>query len=168
MSLGREVRMGKTKDSKKFNLILVLCLLIPLAVGGASAFVSLDGIKAFGDLKKPPLTPPGWMFIVVWTALYLLMGAACYMIVKDKLHKRAAVLSIYVLQLVFNGIWCPMFFGQGWYWISAIWLIVLVGLVAILVMMVWRIRKGAALLLLPYLVWSVFALYLNIGAATLN
>ena len=168
MSLGSEVRMGKTKDSKSFNLILVLCLLIPLAVGGASAFVSLDGIKAFGDLKKPPLTPPGWMFIVMWTALYLLMGAACYTIVKDKVHKRAAVLSIYVLQLIFNGIWCPLFFGQGWYWISAIWLIVLVGLIAILVMMVWRIRKGTALILLPYLAWSVFALYLNIGAATLN
>ncbi|MBR6364695.1 MAG: tryptophan-rich sensory protein [Lachnospiraceae bacterium] len=160
--------MGKTKDSKKFDLILVLCLLIPLAIGGASAFVSLDGFKTFGDLKKPPFTPEGWMFIVVWSVLYLLMGAVCYMIVKDKVHKRAGVLTIYVLQLIFNGIWCPLFFGQGWYWISAVWLIVLVGLIAILVMMVWRIRKGAALLLLPYLIWSVFSLYLNIGMATLN
>jgi len=160
--------MGKSEKSKKFNFTLIICILIPLLIGGISAFISRNGFKEFADMKKAPLTPPGWVFIVAWTLLYLMMGAASYLIWKEKDKKRAGALGIYVLQLIFNGLWCPMFFGQGWYWIAAIWLIVLVGLVAILVMFAWKIKRRAAMLLLPYMIWNLFALYLNIGTAVMN
>jgi tryptophan-rich sensory protein len=92
--------------------------------------------------------------------MYPLMGYVCYRIVNQKDRKRTAALSIYVLQLVFNVLWMPMMF-EGWFMISAIWLFVLVCLIAILIMFTWKIRKGAALLLLPYLVLCLIALFFN-------
>ena len=157
--------MGKSKDSKKFNLILVLCILIPILAGVSSILVSMAGsgkrnpLKAFTELFSDSFSSANLIFWI-WLLMYPLMGLVCYQIVKKKERKRSAALSVYVLQLVFNVLWIPMLF-EGWYVIAMIWLFVLVGLVAILTAFTWKIKKGAALLLFPYLVLCLVALFIN-------
>lgn len=157
--------MGKSNDSKRFNLLLCLCILIPILAGVSSLLVYMfgSGIKnpyeSFKNLFSVSYNSPTPIFWA-WFIMYPLMGYVCYRIVNQKDRKRTAALSIYVLQLVFNVLWMPMVF-EGWFMISAIWLFVLVCLIAILIMFTWKIRKGAALLLLPYLVLCLIALFFN-------
>ncbi len=157
--------MGKSNDSKRFNLILFLCILIPILAGVSSMLVYMfgsgtkDPLKAFKDLFSVSVNSPTPIFWA-WFIMYPLMGFVCYQIVNQKDRKRTAALFVYVLQLVFNVLWMPMMF-EGWFMIGAIWLFVLVCLIAILIMFTWKIRKGAALLLLPYLVLCLVALFFN-------
>lgn len=157
--------MGKSNDSKRFNVILFLCILIPILAGVSSMLVYMFGsgiknpLKAFKDLFSVSVNTPTPIFWA-WFIMYPLMGFVCYQIVNQKDRKRTAALFVYVLQLVFNVLWMPMMF-EGWFMIGAIWLFVLVCLIAILIMFTWKIRKGAALLLLPYLVLCLVALFFN-------
>lgn len=149
---------------------LLACLAVPLAVGGASAFLTRDGMAAFSSLKQPPLSPPQWLFPVAWTALYLLMGAASYL-VKTSGGPAAAVrraLGAYGVQLAVNFFWPFLFFGLGWYLAALIWLVLLWALIAVTMARFSRVSRTAAWLLLPYLLWTAFAVYLNLGVYLLN
>ena len=149
---------------------LLLCLAIPPAVGALSALLSLRGMKAYAALHHPPLSPPGWVFPVVWAVLYLLMGVSCYLVVTAQTapRYRQGALYIYALQLAVNFFWSPIFFGTGAYRFALIWLLLLWGLVALTLRRLARVRPAAGWLLLPYLVWLTFAAYLNFGIALLN
>ena len=99
---GREV-----VDLKAQTKRLLICLAVPLAVGGIAALLTGGGMDAFEALQKPPLSPPGWLFPVVWTALYLLMGIASYLALnsgKPEVEIHRAMI-IYAVQLAFNFIW---------------------------------------------------------------
>lgn len=91
--------------SNKFHNIhwknLITAVAIPLAVGGLSAWITKDGMKAFETVNQPPLTPPMWLFPVVWSILFVLMGIASYLVVMQKGEDTKA-LTLYAVQLIFN------------------------------------------------------------------
>ena len=148
---------------------LIAALAIPLAAGGIGAWLA-GGMDVFETLDKPPLSPPGWLFPVVWTLLYLMMGLASRRVYLScfTASERRAALKLYAAQLVVNMFWPVMFFRWGLYWAAAVWLGVLIVLVALTLSRFRRMDDLAGLLLWPYLIWCCFALYLNLGVAILN
>ncbi len=148
----------------------IICLAIPLASGGVSAWLSMDGMQAFSSLNQPPLTPPPWVFGVVWTILYLLMGLASYFIVTAGGHRTQtnSALAVYGLQLAVNFFWSIIFFNWGAYLFAFVWLILLWVLILITLRRFAVIRPLAGWLLVPYLVWVTLAGYLNLGVYLLN
>ncbi len=153
---------------------LGLSIIIPLAVGGLSALIAGDAMGAFGKMNQPPLAPPAWLFPVVWTILYILMGIACFLVwvapVSKKLTagEKTLFFGIYGGQLIFNFFWSIFFFNFGWYWFAFVWLIALWAMILVLVIWGAKNHKGAMWLLLPYLLWVTFAGYLNLMIAILN
>lgn len=157
--------------SDKFHNIhwknLITAVAIPLAAGGLSAWITKDGMKAFETVNQPPLTPPMWLFPVVWSILFVLMGIASYLVVMQKGEDTKA-LTLYAVQLIFNFFWSIWFFNLGWYLFAFLWLVALWILIIATTVAFYRISKPAAWLMLPYLVWVVFAGYLNLGVWWLN
>lgn len=149
---------------------LIICLAIPLVVGGAAGLLTMNSMEAFEALNQPPLSPPGWLFPVVWTVLYVLMGIASYLVsVSDAPHKeKARALWTYGIQLAFNFLWPIAFFNLKWYLFAFLWLVILWILILITALRFGRIRKPAGYLLVPYLLWVAFAGYLNLGIYLLN
>lgn len=150
--------------------LLFACLAIPLAVGGLAALLTGGGIDTFATLNQPPLSPPGWLFPVVWTILYILMGFASYLVLSSdapQAHIRRG-LVLYGIQLAFN-FWWPIFFFSlsahlfAFIWLLALWLLILANMFSFL-----HSSKCAAHLLIPYLFWVTFAGYLNLGIFILN
>lgn len=143
---------------------------VPLAVGGVSSLLTMGAMKTFGALKQPILSPPGWLFPVVWTSLYTLMGISTYILDKtdstDSASSRAK--SAYFYQLVFNFLWSIFFFNMGWYLFSFIWLIGLWLLIVWMIKEFLGIAKISGWLNVPYLLWVTFAAYLNFGVWWLN
>ena len=149
---------------------LLVCLAVPLAVGGLSALLTRNSMETFQHLDKPPLAPPGWLFPVVWTILFLLMGIASYLVLVSEEEKPVihAALRIYGMQLSVNFFWPIFFFQFDAYLFSFFWLV-------LLWLLIWatrrafdRISKPAGYLLIPYLLWVAFAGYLNLGIYLLN
>jgi len=149
---------------------LIICLAIPLVVGGAAGLLTMNSMEAFEALNQPPLSPPGWLFPVVWTVLYVLMGIASYLVsVSDAPHEeKARALWTYGIQLAFNFLWPIAFFNLKWYLFAFLWLVILWILILITALRFGRIRKPAGYLLVPYLLWVAFAGYLNLGIYLLN
>lgn len=149
---------------------LLISIAIPLLVGGISGFITKDSMSTFASLNQPPLSPPGWIFPVVWTILYLLMGIACYLILTSGAPQENIVnaMNLYGWQLFFNFFWSFWFFNLHLYFFSFIWLIVLWILIFATIVSFARISKLAAYLMIPYLLWVTFAGYLNLGIALLN
>lgn len=148
---------------------LLLCLGIPLAFGGLSALIS-GSMSGYMQLRRPPLSPPGWVFPVVWTALYLLMGWASYLVLASDASKGAKrqALVTYGLQLLVNFLWSPVFFRLELRLLAFLILLSLWLLVCLTVHRFSAIDEKAGDLLLPYLLWITFAGYLNLGAFILN
>ena len=148
---------------------LLICLAIPLAVGGLAALLS-GGMDSYKSMNQPPLSPPGWIFPIVWTVLYLLMGYASYRILALGINaadiKKA--LTFYGIQLAINFLWPIVFFGFGWYWAAFILLILLWMFIYLTMRLFGSIDDTAENLLIPYLLWVTFAGYLNLGVALLN
>lgn len=149
---------------------LLLCLAIPLAVGALSALLTRNGMEKFKSLHKPPLTPPGWLFPVVWTVLFLLMGIASYLILRSGGERRAVrgALAVYGVQLGCNFFWTILFFDLGAYLPAFVWLVVLWLLILASAVQFYRLSRTAGWLMLPYVAWVAFAGYLNMGVYLLN
>ena len=155
---------------KKSLKHLILCLAIPLAVGGVSAFLTRDGMEQFQELNKPPLTPPGWVFPIAWTILYLMMGLASYLVWKSggPRHAVRGALILYGIQLGFNFFWSILFFNMGRYLFAFFWLIALWVLILATALRFDRLSRTAGCLMMPYLIWVAFAGYLNYGVYLMN
>ena len=150
---------------KKFILYLAL----PLITGGLSAFISRGGIASYSALSKPPLSPPAWLFPIVWTLLFILMGISSYIASNapaSALKSRA--LRLYRLQLFVNFLWPIFFFNYKLYFFSFLWLLLLWFLILGTIMSFSRLSRIAANLLIPYLLWVTFAGYLNLAVFFLN
>lgn len=147
---------------------LILCILIPLLTGILSALISNESMQVFSQINKPPLSPPGFLFPIVWTILYILMGIASYIVVISNDHRTDSALRVYGLQLFFNFFWSIFFFNLEWYLFSFLWLIVLWLLILLTIIRFSQINKTAGLLMIPYLLWVSFAGYLNLGIYLLN
>ena len=149
---------------------LIVCIAIPLAVGGLAALLTGGGMSQYNQFRQPPFSPPGWLFPVVWTILYLLMGYASYRILTsdaDPQQIRKALL-LYSAQLVLNFLWPLVFFGQEWYLAAFILLLALWVLIFLTIRAFSDIDERAGDLLLPYILWVTFAAYLNAGVYLLN
>ena len=150
--------------------LLIVCLVIPLAVGGVAALLTGGAMDAFETMNKPPLSPPGWLFPVVWTILYALMGTASFLTLESRgpqeIIRRG--ITLYALQLAFNFLWPLFFFKMEWYLFAFIWLIALWVLILLTLRQFRRVSKPAANLMIPYLIWVAFAGYLNLGIYILN
>ena len=146
-----------------------IALGIPLAVGGLAALLS-GGMGNFEALSKPPLSPPGWVFPVVWTILYLLMGYSSYRIYTSSApnHKIRGALKLYIAQLAANFVWPIVFFAFSQYLLAFFVLLVLWVLIFWTIQRFTKIDTRAGDLLLPYLLWVTFAGYLNLGIYLLN
>ena len=150
--------------------LLILCIAIPLAVGGLSAFLTGGGMEVFESVNQPPLSPPAWLFPVVWTILYTLMGISSYLILTSGAEQAEIqnALSIYAYQLTVNFLWPTFFFNFRWFFFSFLWLLLLIFLAAAMIREFYKISKPAALINIPYLVWLIFAGYLNFAIWWLN
>ena len=143
---------------------------IALAVGGLSGLLSMEGMKLYTETAlKPPLTPPGWLFSVVWTILYALMGISSARIwLAPESKERSMGLNLYVVQLIVNFFWSLLFFNAQAYGLAALWLILLWVLVLLMIIEFSKVDKLAAWLQILYLIWLTFAAYLNLGVWFLN
>ncbi len=150
--------------------LLALCVALPLAVGGLSAWLTRDSMALFETISKPPLSPPGWLFPVVWTILYILMGVASYMVLVsgESKEKIREALGVYGIQLAVNFFWSIFFFHLELYLFSFIWLMILWLLIILTTVRFCQITKAAGYLMIPYLLWVTFAAYLNFGIYLLN
>ncbi len=149
---------------------LLLCIAIPLAVGGLSALLSMTAMESFSALNQPPLSPPPWVFGAVWTILYALMGVASYVVVTGGGHRLETnrALTVYGLQLAVNFFWSLIFFNRQAFLFAFVWLLLLWVLIILTIRRFAAIRPLAGGLLVPYLVWVTFAGYLNLGVYLLN
>ena len=148
---------------------LLLCLALPLAVGGLAALLS-GGMDLYKELDRPPLSPPGWVFPVVWSALYLLMGYASYRVLEsgaESMQIRRAWI-FYGLQLAANFLWPLLFFGGQKYLAALLLLTLLWVLIFLTIRAFTEAEELAGDLLIPYLLWVTFAWYLNLGIFLLN
>ena len=146
---------------------LIFCMGFPLALGGLAGLLTRSGMETFQWIRKPALSPPGWLFPVVWTILYLLMGIASYLVLTSGKPNRPA-LAVYGIQLIFNFLWPIIFFNLEAYLFSFICLVILWLLIITTMILFFRISKSAGYLLVPYLLWVTFAGYLNFSIYLLN
>ena len=148
---------------------LLIAIGIPLASGGISALITMGSMDSFGELNKPPLSPPGWLFPVVWSILFILMGIASYLVVTAEENAlKLPALVLYGVQLIFNFFWSIIFFNFEAYLFAFVWLLILWVLILATAVLFYKISKPAGLLLIPYLLWVTFAGYLNFGIYLLN
>lgn len=149
---------------KKFKNIIYL--FTPLVIGMIIGLI-VSNSNNYNDLVKPPLSPPRLIFPIIWTIIYLLIGIAFY-IFKNTNNDSKSDNIIYYVQLIVNALWSIIFFNLKWYLVSIIWILILI----ILIYMLLNIFKSKSIksyyLFIPYLIWVVFATYLNIGVYVLN
>ena len=127
-------------------------------------------MELFASLEQPPLSPPGWLFPVVWTLLYLMMGLASCLVLESGGERKqiSAALTLYGVQLAVNFFWSIFFFNMQLYLFSFFWLVLLWCLILATLISFYQLSKPAGLLLVPYLLWVTFAGYLNLAIALLN
>ncbi|MBE6964469.1 MAG: tryptophan-rich sensory protein [Ruminococcaceae bacterium] len=152
--------MNKSKKTK------IVFILISLAVGGLSAFLTRNNMNVFDTIQKPPLTPPAIVFPIVWTILFTLMGyGAARVYLEDP---KSNAIEVFGVNLVVNFFWSIIFFNLQAYTFAFIWLLLLIAVVVVMIIKFYRVDKAAACLQLPYLAWLLFAGYLNLYIALMN
>ena len=151
---------------------LLINIAISLGVGILSGIFSMGGFEQYKNINKPVLSPPAIVFPIVWTILFILMGISAYLIYEKKekeLKKtRKEALIVYALQLLVNFFWPIIFFRTDMYLFAFVWLVILFLLVLYMFFLFFKISVPAALLQLPYLLWLIFAGYLNICIYFIN
>ena len=146
--------------------VYIKSILIPVIVGGVVGLL-ISQFMDYEMLKKPPFAPAGFIFPIVWNILYILMGVS-YGILKTNNKVDDEINLIYYLQLGVNALWSIFFFIFKWRLFSFIWIIFLAILVFIMIIKFYNKNKVTGLLQIPYLVWVLFASYLNLGFYILN
>ena len=149
----------------------VISVLIALAVGGLSALVTKGNMDIYDQIVKPKLAPPEFIFPIVWSILFVLMGissAIVYIKAKQELTVQKTGIGVYALQLVVNFFWSILFFNFQAFLLSFLWLILLWILIVIMIVRFRKISPLAAYLQIPYLAWVTFAGYLNLMIYMLN
>lgn len=153
---------------KKSTKVYTLFIALTLAVGGITALLTSGSMKDYEAIAKPSFAPPGWIFPIVWTILYVLMAwAAARVWLSDSVNAGIAII-FYAIQLVVNFFWPIIFFNFGAFLFAFIWLILLLVLVIVTAVEFNKADKTAANLLIPYIVWLVFAAVLNLSVYLMN
>lgn len=149
---------------------LIISCVICLSAGLIGSFFSVSISSWYQSLNKPAFTPPSWLFGPVWTVLYILMGISAFLVWQKGFDNRSVkiALAIFLVQLVLNVIWTPLFFGLNSPLLALIdivfmWLAILITIISFS-----SLSKTAALLLIPYILWVTFAAVLNLSIVFLN
>ena len=150
--------------------LLLLSLAIPMMAGIIGSYLMGDSVTTwFTSLNKPALSPPNWVFPIVWTTLYLLMGLSFYLVASSKTRVETLYGSaFYFIQLILNVLWSALFFMFHNTSIALIELVVLEITIVLTAYYFSKVNKTAALLLVPYILWVVVAGYLNYMIIILN
>ncbi len=155
----------------KTALGLIVAIVIPLAVGAVSGAATARGVSSwYPTLVKPSFNPPAWIFGPVWTVLYIMMGAAAFVVWQrgwDSAGVRAAV-TAFAVQLALNGLWSILFFGLQSPGLALLEIVVLWLAIAATSVLFWRVATVAGALMVPYLLWVSFATVLNASIWWLN
>jgi len=151
---------------KKF----IISLVIPLAVGGLSALITSGDMEIYKTVERPPLSPPSIVFPITWTILYILMGISLYLVwtCGDKFTDKSKAYFFFTVQLVLNFLWSPVFFTAQLYLLAFIILLLMWIFTILMIISFYKISKPAGLLQIPYLLWLIFAGYLNLSIYILN
>lgn len=139
----------------------IFLTVLPLAVGGAAAVLTMDAMAQYSALPQPPFAPPAWVFPAVWTVLYLLMGAASRRVYRLGIQESRNALMLYYVQLAAHFVWPLLYFRAQEYEVAFWWLLLLLALVLAALSAFFRLDKAAGRLLMPYAAWLLFAAYLN-------
>jgi tryptophan-rich sensory protein len=162
---------GRNKEFlNRHGLGLAISVAIPLAAGFTFSLLSGDAGEIYKTLALPPYSPPNWAFPLAWVILYVCMGIASYMIlISDAPKKEKAVaLSVYAVQLALNFLWSIVFFRLRDYGAAVTVSMLLTLIASFMNALFYKIDKKTAYLILPYIIWLVFALYLASGVFVLN
>lgn len=145
-------------------------ILIAEAVGALSGWLSREGMKLYSEtVTQPPLSPPMWLFPVVWGILYALMGISAARIwLAPESPERKRGLNLFIAQLIVNFFWSLIFFNLQAFGFAFIWLLLLWGLVAWMILTFYKVDPLAAWLQVPYLIWLTFAGYLTFAVWLIN
>ena len=144
----------------------VKSILVPVIVGGVVGFI-ISRFIDYNSLQQPFLAPPSIAFPIVWTVLYILMGIS-YGILKSNNLTNEEIDWIYYTQLAVNALWSILFFVFKWRLFSFIWILLLLVLIIFMILKFYKQNKLSGLLQIPYLLWTLFASYLNIAIYFLN
>jgi len=145
---------------------LIVCVLICQVIGFAGNIATIPALSWYSTIQKPFFTPPDWIFIPVWTLLYTLMGISLYWVWERGLNRTA--LSLFVIQLILNGIWSNLFFGLKNIFYSLVEIFILWFAILLTIISFYRIDRKAGLILIPYLIWVSTAIILNYYIWILN
>lgn len=164
--------IGKSKDKKRVRIMdLIISIGIPLFIGGITSMIIPNMNLIYGDLVKPIFAPPAIVFPIIWTILYILMGIASYKVYVLKYDNIdvSSALFVYAIQLLLNLLWTFIFFEFKLYGLAFLELVLLVLFVIVTIKRFYdKAGKKAALLLLPYLIWLIYAGVLNFFIWILN
>ena len=150
-------------EAMKINIRkLLISIIIPIFLGSVVGFLT-SGSNNYNDMIQPSFAPPGILFPIVWTILYILMGISSYIV-----SEKNGNLDIYVVQLIVNLLWSFLFFTFKWYLLSFLWILLLIVLVVIMIKDFYKSSKISAYLQIPYLLWIIFAAILNFSIYVLN
>lgn len=143
---------------------LLIYIVITALIGSFFTIFTMDGMQAFQTVvNKPSFTPPGYVFGIAWTILYILMGVSWYLVDSCK-----PCVIAYFCQLIVNSLWTLIFFGWANYLVALIWTILLLGLIVYMILVFYPKRPLAAYLQIPYLLWTIFATILTYAVFILN
>lgn len=146
----------------------VISILLALTVGGLSALATAKNMNIYDKINEPPLSPPAWLFPVVWSILFILMGVSAAMVYNENSPQTDNALFVYAVSLVLNFAWTIFFFNLQSFLVSFIILLALWVSILLTIILYFRINKVAAWLQIPYLIWVAFAGYLNLAIVFLN
>lgn len=154
----------KKIDFKK----LFFWIFITILIGTLPSIFVFKNMSMYDKLNRPPLSPPGILFPIAWTILYILMGISIYRVTSTNNKNKDNAKLIYIIQLVVNALWTPIFFGLKEYFLAFLFILMLIVLVITMISVFFKIDKVSAYLQIPYILWLLFASYLNFGIFVLN
>jgi len=148
---------------------LIISLLIPQLAGGLGSVFTASSVSSwYRTLEKPAFNPPSWVFGPVWTALFLLMGYALYLVWTAESENNKKAYWIFGIQLTLNVLWSVLFFGMRSPGAALVEIVLLWLMIAANIYFFSKISRAAAWLLAPYIFWVTFAIYLNFSIWRLN
>ena len=147
-------------------LISLFYLFFPLLIGSIVGFITSSSID-YNSLIKPLFSPPSFLFPIIWSIIYLLLGIS-YFILKKNNKDTPRIRKLYYFQLFVNALWSIIFFSLKWRFFAIIWILLLDVLVIAMVSLFFERDKKVGYLNIPYVIWSIFATYLTIGIYILN
>lgn len=147
---------------------LISYILITIFIGSFFTLFITNSFGIYQDINRPILSPPSIVFPIVWTILYILMGISLYLVSESKNYDKDKSYLIYIVQLFINSIWPLFFFKFRYFFISFLIILLLIYLVIKMISEFYKHNKVAAYLQIPYLLWLLFAAYLNLAIFLLN